>query len=588
MKKTFNCALALMCTLAAFGAAGCGGKQPPDPVDNGGSDKIEYTQYASNTVGFNDNSDPDLSNYNKDLYYLNQWENYDNGIGFPDMGDPMIVYDDGYYYAYGTRGTTSIHCFRSENLSNWVQLGDCFVPESGSWGRTSIWAPDIQKIGDKWYLYYTAAYNYGGNEMHCQIGVAVAEHPYGPFRQFVGTNANGETVTLADTSFQGLERHTILDSTVFQDDDGELYMYFSYDAKTGSEEMRARAKDTASAEIWGVKMKDPVTWDLTTLTPLISPGYQKLSDDYRKIPWETWSPSFDAILGIECCEGPYMIKSNGKYYLTYCANSYVDVNYAVGYAVSDTPLGEYYKPNDTYLENMLLGVPSAPGTYTYNRYMGFTTGTGHASVFKTAGGELMFAYHAHWNRDEWDGSGYNRGNYRALAVDYIYFDEKGVPYTNGPTYSLQNTPSDISGYKNIAPQATFRIEGDNAEYLYDRFTNRAYGTQEVAREATFKAGTRSIELTFALPVTVKAVNIYNSYDKALSVDTVKQIDFGENRGIVKAKFNQRYYSAKYQDFIYPHTAFNIELDNELETNRIVITISSDFDFALGEIEIIGK
>lgn len=584
MKKIIGCTVALVCSLAALGAAGCTEQNDDNPTDGA----IEYTKYASNTIGFNDNSDSSLSNYNTNLYYLNQWENYSSGIGFPDMGDPMIVYYDGYYYAYGTRGTTSVHCFRSENLSNWTQLSDCFVPESESWGKTSIWAPDIQKIGDKWYLYYTAAYNYGTNDSSCQIGVAVADYPYGPFKQFVGTNKNGETITLKDTSFLGLEHHTILDSTVFQDDDGELYMYFSYDAKTGSEETRARAKDTASAEIWGVKLKDPVTWDLTTLTPLISPGYQTLSDSYRKIAWETWSPSFDAILGVECCEGPYMIKSNGKYYLTYCANSYVDVNYAVGYAVSDSPLGDYYKPNDTYLENMILGVPAEPGTYTYNRYIGFTTGTGHASVFKTAGGELMFAYHAHWNRDEWDNSGYNRGNYRALAIDYIYFDGNGVPYTNGPTYSLQNAPSDISGYKNIASQATFRIEGENAEYLYDNFTNRAYETAEVAKEATFNAGTRSIELTFDSPVTIRAINIYNSYNKDLSVDKINQIDFGENRGIVNAMFNQRYYSTKYQDFIYPHTAFNIELDSELVTSRVVITISSDFNFALGEIEIIGK
>lgn len=583
MKKAMN-VIAVLCATAALCAGGCTGTKPPDNTDY---EPIEYTEYSTSTVGFNDNSDESLLNYNTDLYYLNQWEKYDTaGIGFPDMGDPMIVYDNGYYYAYGTRGTTSIHCFRSKNLSNWTRLSDCFVPEAESWGKTDIWAPDIQKIGDKWYLYYTAAYNYG-DTTHCQIGVAVADNPYGPFVQFTGTNANGEEITLADTPFKGLERHTILDATVFEDDDGSLYMYFSYDANTGSEEHRAMAKDSV-AEIWGVKLKDPVTWDLSTLTPLLSPGYQKYSDSYRKIAWETWSPSFDPVAGMECLEGPYMIKRDGKYYLTYCANSFIDINYAVGYAVCDSPLGEYYKPNDTYLKNMLLGVPAEAGTYTANRYLGFTTGTGHASIFRTGGGEYMFAYHAHYNRDEWDSTGYNRGNWRALSVDYLYFDENGDPYTNGPTYSLQNTPSDISGYTNLAPQAQFRAEGENVQYLNDNFTNRAYNTEEVARETTFSAGTRSIEIKFSSPVTVKAVNIYNSYDYTLSIEEIAQIDFGEGRGIVNARFNQRYFNSKIQDFIFPHCAFNIELGEELTTDRIVITVSSDFDFALGEIEIMGK
>ena len=534
------------------------------------------------------------------MYYINEWKtgyNTPNTSGnfFPDMGDPMIVWDDGYYYAFGTRGADCFHCFRSPDLTNWTRLANAFEPDDNSWGRTNLWAPDIQKIDGKWYLYYTAGmigepmYNSDKRE-HCQIGVAVSDNVYGPYKQFTGTNGNGETVTLKDTPFKGLEGHTILDQTVFQDDDGELYMYFSYDSKTGSPEHREMSKNGNTSEIWMVRMKDAVTWDLSTLKPLMSAGYKNFDDTKRTIGWETWSPSFRG--EIECLEGPYMVKHGGKYLLTYCANSFVDAEYSVGYAVSDSPMGPFVKPDDYYLQNMLLGVPGAPGTYISNRYKGFTRGTGHAAIFKTGGGEYMFAYHAHFNREVWSDE-IPFANWRALAVDYLHVDSNGNPYTNGPTYSLQNTPSDVSGLKNLAPQATIRAEGDNAQYLNDNYTNRINRTvlldktkrYEAIREAEFKAGTRSIELKFPSPVTVKAVNIYNSCDLEYSVKYIDQIDFGNGNGIVNALFNTRYIN---DDFIFPHSAFNIELGSEVVTDRIVITISSDTDFALGEIEVMCK
>lgn len=556
------------------------------PDDGEDDDEITYQKYTTSTVTFQDNRDENLANYNTDLYYLNQWQvGYGapgtSGNYFPDMGDPTIVYDDGYYYAYGTRGTTTFHCFRSADLTNWQRLDDAFVPQSGSWSASDLWAPDIQKIDDKWYLYYTATKLYDNGARHPQIGVAVADKPYGPFVQYTGPNGHGQNITLGDTPFVGLEEHTILDQNVFFDN-GKLYMYFSYDTTTGSAEARSRSKTQNSAEIWAVEMIDPVTWDLSTLTPLLSAGYKNFDDATRTIAWETWSPSFRE--GFQCLEGPYMVKSGDKYILTYCANSFVDVEYSVGYAVSDSPMGPFTKPDDSYLQNMILGVPDAPGTFLSNRYKGFTTGTGHAAIFKTGNGDdYMFAYHAHFNRNEW-GIGAN-GEWRALAVDYLYFDQDGMPYTNGPTYSLQPTPTDVSGCVNLMSWATVRAQGDNVQYLYDKYTNRAVG-REVIKETTFSAGTRSIEIKFDTQVNVKAVNVYNSCDIDKSISFIDQIDFGNGNGIVNLLFNTRYVK---DDFIFPHSAFNIELGSGgVVTDRIVITISSDTDFSLGEIEIIGS
>lgn len=543
--------------------------------------KIEYKAYEESTIGFTDNSSSSsLTSFNKNVYYINDLK--------LDMGDPMVVYDNDVFYAYGTRGTTSFHCFRSRNLQDWERIDDCFTPESSSWSKTDLWAPDIKKIGDKWYLYYTATMYYEDGSSNQQLGVAIADNPYGPFIQYTGTNANNEVISLKDTPFKGLEKNTILDSTVFQDDDGSLYMYFSYDTRTTTEETRTKYGiiNTNSAEIYGVKMKDPVTWDLSTLKRLVSTGLKRITDEKRTIEWETWSESF--ALGMECAEGPFMLKHNGKYYLTYCANSYVDTVYAVGYAISDTPLGDYVKPDDRYLQNMLLGVPGSLGTYINTRYLGFMTGTGHASIFQV-GDEYMFAYHAHTNRDIWGKEGTENPTYRSLAFDYIYFDDNGLPYTNGPTYSLQRLPKIVSGYSNIASEAKFNIEGEYPEYLNDNFTNRGAGKveDEPNKDAQFLAGTRSIEITFDTPRKIKGLNIYNSCDFSKKTDYIKQIDFGNNKGIVNVLFNQKYINYE-QKFINPHTAYNVLLDEELETDRIVITFESISDFGVGEIEILGE
>lgn len=576
MKKLFSALLPLVFALAILSACN------PNPP----AERIEYVKYDRSTIEFNDNHDLALSNYNDSLYYLNEWKLGYAAVGqtgdyFPDMADPIIIPDGGFYYAFGTRDTTVYQCFRSSDLTTWTRLADAFVPENGSWSRSGLYAPDIQQINGKWYLYYTATdRNFEGNR--CQLGVAVSDNVYGPYKQFTGVNANGENITLATPAFNGMRGHQVLDANVLQDG-GKLYMYFSYDTKTGTagSKFMEMSKDKYAAEIWAVELLDPVTWDLDTITPLCSPGYERYDSPTRTIPWEVQSKVEGPGYGI--LEGPFVIKRDGKYILTYSANLYTHDCYAVGYAVSDNPMGPFVKPNGGYMSNMLLGVPGEQGTYIANRYKGFTKGTGHAGIFQLTSGEYMFAYHAHFNRLTWSET--PPDNYRALALDYIYFDADGMPYTNGPTYSLQSKPACISGYSNIISHATVRAEGDRTEYLYDSYTNRAYKTAETARETDFKAGTRSIEIKFDAPVTVKAVNIFNSYDFNRYVDFIDQIDFGGGLGIVNAQFNQRYVK---EDFIFPHAAFNIELSNEVVTDRIVITITSDRDFSLGEIEVVGK
>ena len=72
-----------------------------------------------------------------------------------------------------------------------------------------------------------------------------------------------------------------------------------------------------------------------------------------------------------------MLKHDGKYYMTYLANDYKSQDYAVGYAVSDHPLGDYVK------------APENPVLECYRE----VSGTGHSYMLQSPEGELLICYH---------------------------------------------------------------------------------------------------------------------------------------------------------------------------------------------------
>lgn len=590
MKKKFLTITSFLLTFSMFLGACVGG----GTEDSG---KDTYKDYTSSTVMFEDYSLIDQKNYDESfddtVYYRNDLKQ--------DMGDPMVVYDEksNLFYAYGTRGGDgTIEYFTSTDLTNWTRGGVCMQLPKNSWamgdknpdkpneGRT-LWAPDVQYINGKYYMYFTVPM-YSGAQIAVAVGDSLTK-----FELFSGTNADGEIIDYTRNTFSGMEGETILDQNVFQDDDGKLYMYFSYD--TGKSKIAAN--QGKYAEIWGVQLKDPVTWDLSTLTRIAVPGLKNLQDNYDRglITWEYCSDSFAN--GFRCSEGPYMIKKNGKYILTYVSNSYVDNQYNVGYALSDSPLSDFEKPYDSNdaMKNMLLGVPGEPGTAIESKYINFQTGTGHASIVKV-GNEYMFAYHAHMNRDRWgvQNDWSNHGDYRALGLDYLYFAGDGTPYTNGPTFSLQRLPEKVSGLKNLALEDGVRItttlqSAANLGKLIDNKTSRIFDN---SHDAKFRKGKTRIVVTLPKEYAIKAVNIYNSADYDTSIQYIDQIDFMNDNVVRDIYFNPNYIGERSltvgtEKYILPHTAFHVYLNDYVYTNKIVITIDADSEFTLGEIEILG-
>lgn len=101
--------------------------------------------------------------------------------GIPRADPTVIRAEDGNFYLYATEsGKNNIPILRSSDLVNWMKVGEVFTaenhPQITDKAGANLWAPDINKIGDRYVLYYSQP---GENNKHA-IGVASAPRLSGP------------------------------------------------------------------------------------------------------------------------------------------------------------------------------------------------------------------------------------------------------------------------------------------------------------------------------------------------------------------------------------------------------------------------
>ncbi len=99
------------------------------------------------------------------------------------------------------------HCYSSTDLHNWKNEGEIFSLEKVSWADHAAFAPDCMKWQGKYYFFFPAAFN---------IGVAISDHPNGPF-----TDALGKP--LIKNKEAGI---TSFDPCIFIDTDSIPYLYY--------------------------------------------------------------------------------------------------------------------------------------------------------------------------------------------------------------------------------------------------------------------------------------------------------------------------------------------------------------------------
>ena len=118
------------------------------------------------------------------------------------LADPFILLYDGVYYAYGTGAGSGIEVWTSRDLSTWERAkgnarDGLALHRTDVWGEKWFWAPEVYRLNDKFYMYFTA-------EEH--ICVATSDSPLGPFVQ------EKRQPMIADEK--------CIDNTLFIDDDG--------------------------------------------------------------------------------------------------------------------------------------------------------------------------------------------------------------------------------------------------------------------------------------------------------------------------------------------------------------------------------
>ncbi len=117
-----------------------------------------------------------------------QAQTYANPVIDQNFPDPAIVRaEDGSFYLFATQGgepNRNIQVARSTNLVNWTLLPDA-LPVKPAWASKTqdFWAPDVQRFGSTYYLYYSAKPDAAltDDKRGLCLAVATASSPAGPF-----------------------------------------------------------------------------------------------------------------------------------------------------------------------------------------------------------------------------------------------------------------------------------------------------------------------------------------------------------------------------------------------------------------------
>lgn len=269
----------------------------------------------------------------KARYLGDYWNRPDDRL---PLADPYVLPEGGVYYAYGTHSTGGITVATSKDLKSWKlgvgksRLG-LALHKDDSFADKWFWAPEVYKRADgKFVMCYTA-------DKH--ICAAVADSPLGPFRQ------EEKKPIIAGGA---------IDNSLYVDDDGKVYMtYTSWEAPGYGSGLRV------------IEMEPDMIHVKAGAKPVF------LFD--AKQPWEK------LVDYARVNEGPFILKHDGVYYMTYSGNGYENPRYAVGVATATSLTGPWKK---------------CSGNPILVRHSGLF-GTGHHSFFKDAKGDLKIVFHAH-------------------------------------------------------------------------------------------------------------------------------------------------------------------------------------------------
>ena len=557
MKKSglrfFSCAFALLLILSS-----CGPENPKQYL----VENEDYIDLSSQYDGKN-------IEYDESIWYMNNLKDV-------PLPDPYVYVEDDTYYIVGTsdRNPDVVDCYVTTDFVNYTLHKEIYNPTlyQGWEDRKEalVFAPEIYCFDGVYYMYYSAK----DKNLKRRCSVVVADNPLGPYKPLVNDEVDGLSAPLLHNE-NYVKRG--LDATVFTDDDGKMYMYFTVTQKLHNDD------ESNTQYIVGVEMISPYQVDWSTYKNLVIPGTLDSESEEKVLEWEMYRDN-----KVKIAEAPFMIKNNGKYYLTYSTNGAFNKYYDVCYAVSDSPMGNFEKPYEEgkLWTNLLMGFPGTNDeeALVYKQWSGFASGTGHHCFFYS-GDELMIGYHAHQNRD-WNSKDYT---IRYFAFDYVYFDKNGVPFVNGPTYSAINLPERINGFKNIVQGAKITVNNiQNVQNLNDNYIVDTYNLDVKDNEVILGTGESYVEIEFNKLYEIYGILVYNSAYYDSYIVEIEYIDFGNGNIIYYPQFCEDFYVNHKTEFVRPLSCFNLEIINTFTADRVKIGFNLPDGGAINEIVILGK
>lgn len=275
----------------------------------------------------------------------------------PDVHDPVMAYEDGVYYMFTTG--FGVGMMSSTDLVNWKQEKAPLdpIPE---WPKTPVpayqghtWAPDVIKVGDRWYLYYSCSTFYKNISA---IGVATNKtlNPQSPDYKW-------EDLGMVIMSAPGVNDWNAIDPNVVLDKKGRPWLTFG--SFWDGIQLVQLKKD----------MKTPVGEPKTIAR--------------RRNPWSV--AHLQPTANTNAIEAPFITYHDGYYYLfvsyDYCCKG-LSSNYK-------TVVGRSRNVDGPYLDKDGKDMAATGGNILVGESERYS-GVGHCSVYKF-GDKWYIAAHAY-------------------------------------------------------------------------------------------------------------------------------------------------------------------------------------------------
>jgi arabinan endo-1,5-alpha-L-arabinosidase len=288
-------------------------------------------------------------------------DTYTNPVYPQNFPDPFVLKWCGAYWAYCTGHWRDGRCFGvlfSRDLVEWEEVGGALEPLPGN--LPHYWAPEVSIIGGRFFMYYSA-----GVELEdMAVRVAVADHPAGPFFD-AGVRLTNEPFAI--------------DAHVFQDSDGQRYLFYASDYLEHTHVGTGTTVDRLTSPFALAGEPRPVT--------------------RARFDWQVYDPQRAEKGGVRwhTIEGSFVLRRKGLYYQMFSGGNWQNISYGVSYATSE----RVWRPDEW--EQHADGEQIVPILRTVP---GRVVGPGHNSVVRGPDNRQLFCVYHRWV-----------GDARTMAID---------------------------------------------------------------------------------------------------------------------------------------------------------------------------